>query len=131
MFSAPATQDLVLKTMKEHPNNKLVVYAVNNFAKQAQIAAMEAAQRGEYGMGAESIFKAMATVEPLKKKATQSSIYRVDTIRMESRDASTKAVACSAEIYVQLEDGTGAQDEISYKVQNTTDGKLYVTYGLL
>jgi hypothetical protein len=63
-------------------------------------------------------------------KAKEAAVYTLDTIRMNSKDADTKAVSCAAKLNVQIEGG-GAQMEINYKVEKTTDGKLYATvYGL-
>ena len=63
-------------------------------------------------------------------RARRETSFSVDTIRMNSRNADTAAVSCSANLNAKFEDGQ-AHKEIEYKVEKTTDGKLFATiYGM-
>jgi hypothetical protein len=158
--------------MKDHKDNRLVNYAVNN-SKSLQQSAEEAPsvqsllsqynnlkkdfdarvedlkKSGAPDMFEGPIYQLRRTVgveletlkgniylekenmyKKTKEKVKEAAVYTLDTIRINSKDADTKAVSCVAKLNVQFEGG-GAQMEINYKVENTTDGKLYATvYGL-
>jgi hypothetical protein len=70
--------------------------------------------------------KRYAESSSILEKAQQSVMYTLDTIRMTARDADTRTASCVAKLTAQVSDGQ-AQAEITYKVENTTDGDLYVT----
>ncbi len=59
-------------------------------------------------------------------RGRRETSFSVDTIRMSSRNADTAAVSCSANLNAKFEDGQ-AHKEIEYKVEKTTDGKLFAT----
>jgi hypothetical protein len=147
-----ATQDLVFQIMKEHPNNPLLTYAIgrSDSVKKSVQQSMESvpsiqqniktieAKIEEGGIERQSHARELVELQSKyadeRQKAAANTIeqakeaasYKLDTIRVDSNDANTKAVLCTAKLYVQLED-SGAQKEISYTVEKTTDGKLYAT----
>ncbi|HEV2563423.1 MAG TPA: hypothetical protein VGT78_14905 [Rhizomicrobium sp.] len=53
--------------------------------------------------------------------------YSLKTIRMEDRNATTGAVTCAAKLGADIPNYGGAEEDIEYKVEKTTDGNLYVT----
>jgi hypothetical protein len=61
------------------------------------------------------------------EKARRDAVYTLDdTIRMRSRNRATRAVTCSGLLYVTVADTT-AQKEIEFKVEQTTDGNMFVS----
>jgi len=63
-----------------------------------------------------------------KARAFAGASYSLDVIRLKSRDATTGAVSCAADLHAVLPEGTGsAKEPITYEVEQTSDGKLYVT----
>ena len=76
-------------------------------------------------------FRSLKNEEPLIiQSAKDRAVFTLNTIRTESKDPNTKAITCTANLNVKVGDGN-AQREINYKVEITTDKKLYATvYGL-
>jgi hypothetical protein len=63
----------------------------------------------------------------------QSASYWLESIRMTAKDSDTKAISCAAKLVscaakLKAKIGDhGANVDITYKVEMTTDGKLYAT----
>jgi hypothetical protein len=73
-----------------------------------------------------------ANVEMINKRtndAYNSAIYSLSAIRLESQDADTGAVTCDATLQVTIPNSGSAQQDITYKVEKTTNDQLYVTVG--
>jgi len=82
-------------------------------------------------LSADAGFKALSDEkQQMLNKAREETTFTLDTIRTNSKDADTKAVSCTANLNAKFEDGY-AHEEITYKVEKTSDEKLYATiYGL-
>jgi hypothetical protein len=59
--------------------------------------------------------------------STNESSYSLSSIRMTSRDQETKNVSCSAKLHFEIGE-KAAELDTSFKVENTTDGGIYVTF---
>jgi hypothetical protein len=55
-----------------------------------------------------------------------SATYWLESIRMTAKDSDTKAVTCAAKLNAKIGDD-GANVDITFKVETTTEGKLYAT----
>ena len=64
----------------------------------------------------------LAANEKFRAEAT----YEIGTIRMTAKDATTEAVTCEAVLIAEMPKYRQEQP-IRYKIENTTDGKLYAT----
>jgi len=72
-----------------------------------------------------------AKIDQIWKDSLAKVAYDLDTIRMTAKDDTTRGVTCAAKISATVPEWGGASMDITYKVEQTTDGKLYVTvYGL-
>jgi len=60
-------------------------------------------------------------------KAVKAATYSVDTIRVTAKNDETGAIVCAARLSVDIPSIGGAEQQVAYKVERTTDGKLYVT----
>ena len=62
------------------------------------------------------------------ESAKQFAVYTIDTIRMDSRNSVTHAVACSGKLHIRLKDIEAETfEDLRFKVEKTTDGKTYVS----
>jgi hypothetical protein len=106
------TRNSVVKIISDDSNNALVNYAVKN---SSSVAAMVSHSNTE----AEKL--------AIWEKARQGALYRLDdTILTNSRNRATRAVTCSGLLYVTVAETT-AQKEVEYKVEQTADGKMFVS----
>jgi hypothetical protein len=55
-----------------------------------------------------------------------NATYKIDTIRMTAKDPTTKVVMCAADLTVAVNAWT-VKLPITYKIENTSDGRLYAT----
>jgi hypothetical protein len=102
----------IVKIVSDDNNNALVNYAVKN---SSSVAAMVGDTKSE------------ADKLAIWEKARRDAVYTLDdTIRMRSRNRATRAVTCSGLLYVTVADTT-AQKEIEFKVEQTTDGNMFVS----
>jgi hypothetical protein len=107
-----SARNSIVKIISDDNNNALVNYAVKN---SNSVAAMVRDTKSE------------ADKLAILEKARRDAVYILDeTIRMKSRNRTTRVVTCSGLLYVTVADTT-AQKEIEFKVQQTTDGKLFVS----
>jgi len=61
------------------------------------------------------------------EKAREDAVYILDdTVRMNSRNRVTRAVICSGSLSVTVADTT-AQKEVEFTVEQTADGKIFVS----
>jgi hypothetical protein len=61
----------------------------------------------------------------------RTATYWLDSIRMTAKDSDTKAVSCAAKLNLKV-GNDGANMDITFKVENTSEGKMYATvYGLV
>jgi len=58
--------------------------------------------------------------------SNRSATYVVDTIRVTAKNDDTGANTCAARLQVDIPNIGGAEQQIAYQVERTTDGKLYV-----
>ena len=62
------------------------------------------------------------------------SIYTLNSIRMTAKDSTTGALTCAADLNLKLSNvgkPNGADEDITYKLEKTSDNQLYATvYGL-
>jgi len=67
-----------------------------------------------------------------KNQAIATASYTLDIIRLTAKDATTGSISCAADLNVDVPNDWGsAKEPITYKVENTSDGKPYVTvFGL-
>jgi hypothetical protein len=106
------TRNSIVKIVSDDNNNALVNYAVKN---SSSVAAMVSDTKSE------------ADKLAIWEKARRDAVYTLDdTIRMRSRNRATRTVACSGLLYVTVADTT-AQKEIEFKVEQTTDGNMFVS----
>ncbi len=106
------TRNTVVKIVSDDSNNALVNYAVKN---SSTVAAMVSNTNTE------------AEKSAIWEKARKGAAYRLDdTIRTNSKNKAERAVACTALLYVTVEDAT-AQKEVDFKVEQTADGKLSIS----
>jgi regulatory protein YycH of two-component signal transduction system YycFG len=102
----------VVKILSDDDNNALVSYAVKN---SSSIAALVGDAKSE----AEKL--------TIWDNARRGAVYALDdTILMKSRNRTTRAVTCTGLLYATVADTT-AQKEIEFKVEQTTDGKMFVS----
>jgi hypothetical protein len=107
-----STRNSIVKIVSDDNNNALVNYAVKN---SSSVAAMVSDTKSE------------ADKLAIWEKARRDAVYTLDdTIRMRSRNRATRAVTCSGLLYVTVADTT-AQKEIEFKVEQTTDGNMFVS----
>jgi hypothetical protein len=105
------TRNSVVKIIADDSNNALVNYAANNSGAVAVMMgnAMEADRL--------KIFET----------AKRGAVYKLgDTIHMASRERATHAVTCSVALDVTVGDTT-AQKEVVFRVEQTMDGKRFVS----
>jgi hypothetical protein len=62
--------------------------------------------------------------------AIKQAIYKVSVIRTTSKDSETKTVICAAKLSVTIPDRGSSEADIAYKVEITSENKIYVTAGL-
>ena len=106
------TRNSIVKIVSDDNNNALVNYAAKN---SSSVAAMVSDTKSE------------ADKLAIWEKARRDAVYTLDdTIRMRSRNRATRAVTCSGLLYVTVADTT-AQKEIEFKVEQTTDGNMFVS----
>ena len=106
------TRNSVVKIVSDDSNNALVNYAVKN---SDAVAAKVSNTNTE------------ADKLAIWEKARQGAIYTLDdTIRMNSRNKATRAVTCTGLLYVSVAETT-AQKEVEFKVEQTADGKMFVS----
>jgi hypothetical protein len=106
------TRNSIVKIVSDDNNNALVNYAAKN---SSSVAAMVSDTKSE------------ADKLAIWEKARRDAVYTLDdTIRMRSRNRATRTVACSGLLYVTVADTT-AQKEIEFKVEQTTDGNMFVS----
>jgi hypothetical protein len=106
------TRNSIIKIVSDDNNNALVNYAVKN---SSSIAAMVGDTKSE------------ADKLAVWEKARRSAVYILDdTILMRSRNRATRSATCSGLLSVTVADTT-AQKEIEFKVEQTTDGKIFVS----
>ncbi len=67
------------------------------------------------------------TIAKITKDAYAAVIYTLNAIRMESKDTTTGAVVCDAQLHAEIPNFGAANEDIEYKVERTTDGNLYVS----
>ena len=61
----------------------------------------------------------------------KNAAFELSAIRMKSKDSDTGAITCAAILKVNVPGWGSSQKDISYLVENTSDGQIYVTvYGL-
>jgi hypothetical protein len=107
-----STRNSIVKIVSDDNNNALVNYAVKN---SSSVAVMVSDTKSE------------ADKLAIWEKARRDAVYTLDdTIRMRSRNRATRAVTCSGLLYVTVADTT-AQKEIEFKVEQTTDGNMFVS----
>ena len=108
------TRNSVVKIVSGDSNNALVNYAVKN-------SDAVAAKVGNTNTEADKL--------AILENARQGAVYTLDdTIRMNSRNRATRAVTCTGLLYVTVAETT-AQKEVEYKVEQTADGKKFVSVG--
>jgi hypothetical protein len=106
------TRNSVVKIVSDDSNNALVNYAVKN---SDAVAAKVSNTNTE------------ADKSAILEKARQGAVYTLDdTIRVNSRNRATRAVTCSGLLYVTVAETT-AQKEVEFKVEQTADGKMFVS----
>ena len=106
------TRNSVVKIVSDDSNNALVNYAVKN---SDAVAAKVSNTNTE------------ADKLAIWEKARRGAVYTLDdTIRMNSRNKATRAVTCTGLLYVTVAETT-AQKEVEYKVEQTADGKMFVS----
>jgi hypothetical protein len=106
------TRNSVVKIVSDDSNNALVNYAVKN-------SDAVAAKVGNTNTEADKL--------AIWEKARQGAVYTLDdTIRMNSRNRATRAVTCTGLLYVTVAETT-AQKEVEFKVEQTADGKMFVS----
>lgn len=66
-------------------------------------------------------------LELLAKQIWQSAKYQIGSIRVTDENKETGARVCAARLLVKIPDVGEAGQEIRYKVERTTDNKIYVT----
>ena len=106
------TRNSVVKIISDDSNNALVNYAVKNSdAVTAKVSNTDTE----------------ADKLAIWEKARRGAVYTLDdTIRMNSRNRATRAVTCSGLLYVTVAETT-AQKEVEFKVEQTVDGKMFVS----
>jgi hypothetical protein len=105
-------RNAVVKIVSDDSNNALVNYAAKN---SSAVAAMVSKTNSE----AEKL--------AIWEKARQGAEYRLDdTISTNSTNRAKRAVTCSGLLYATVEDTT-AQKEVDFKVEQTADGKVFVS----
>jgi hypothetical protein len=67
------------------------------------------------------------SIDEVTKSAYSTAVYSLNTIRLENKDETTGAVKCEARLHATIPDFGAAEEDISYKVEKTTDGQLYAT----
>ena len=106
------TRNSVVKIVSDDSNNALVNYAVKN---SDAVAAKVSNTNTE------------ADKLAIWENARQGAVYTLDdTIRMNSRNRATRAVTCTGLLYVTVAETT-AQKEVEFKVEQTADGKMFVS----
>jgi len=106
------TRNSVVKIVSSDSNNALVNYAAKN-SSAVEVSVNHANTRAEKSA--------------IWEKARQGASYRLDdTIRTNSRSKDKRAVNCSGELSVTVEDAT-AQKQVDFKVEQTPDGKVSVS----
>ena len=106
------TRNSVVKIVSDDSNNALVNYAVKN-------SDAVAAKVGNTNTEADKL--------AILENARHGAVYTLDdTIRMNSRNRATRAVTCTGLLYVTVAETT-AQKEVEFKVEQTADGKMFVS----
>jgi hypothetical protein len=136
---SPETKELALKIAKETSPNKLLQYIVSN---STQFRAMANATPLMITLNCNQIVSiySESTVSQVQfqvmlcknfirnlNQAYDKSTYSIDTIRMTDKDAQTEKVVCAAKLSLDMPDWGGAKMDVTFQVENTTDGQLYVT----
>lgn len=59
--------------------------------------------------------------------AWASPSYTLDAIRMTANDTTTGAIECAADLHIDVPNWEGIKAPMTYKVEKTSEGKIYVT----
>jgi hypothetical protein len=109
---SPDARDSVLKTISDNSNNALVDFVARN---SDTVAARVSNANTE------------AEKSAIWQQARQGAAYRLDdSIVMNSRDRTGRAVTCTALLSATVEESS-AEKEVDFRVEQAADGKLSVT----
>jgi hypothetical protein len=64
-------------------------------------------------------------------EAGTTASYRVDAIRTTAKDTATGALACAADLRIDIPKWGSMTEPMTYRVEKTSDGKSYVTIDYL
>jgi hypothetical protein len=109
---SPDARSSIVRIVSDDNHNALLNYAVKN---SSSVAALVGDTKSE------------ADKSAVLEKARTGAVYILDeTVRMKSVNKATRTATCTGLLAVTVADTT-AQKEIEYKVEQTADGKTFVS----
>lgn len=142
--AANDAKNLVLRIAKEHSSVSPAAVLSRDTAsakafrnkQQSETADLMSKARAQCNGNAGCLNQARIKIDNDSAERAQSegervlaaAIYSLDTIRLTGRDDVTRAATCAANLQVQFPDQWGNDEaQITYKLEITSDGKLYAT----
>jgi hypothetical protein len=109
---SPDTRNSIVKIVSDDDHNALLNYAIKN---SSSIGAMVDNTKSE------------ADKSSVLKNARAGAVYKLDeTVRMKSLNKATRTATCAGLLAVTVAETT-AQKELEYKVEQSADGKMFVS----